>query len=282
MAKNKNIPKNNDLEKVYNMHFRRLLSLASRVFEWHGLPASLPSWEIEKRLFIQGFAVVFQHPKFGLVTSDGAIYGVNIYNHAENFNYSQPKLGSGNGRLGVSGVCVYNTPVDSEITSGQGGSVMRDLLEWYARALTDVDISITLLTIKARNTNGIIANNDLAKKALDEYFNRLEMGEIKVPFAPANMFENVTDLVQRQATAAANIPDLLQLKSALMRDFYAAFGIQSIQHKNERLITDEITNDTDFLRADVKDMLFSRQTAAAQINTTFGTNITVGVSDYVS
>lgn len=281
MAK-KTIPKNNNLERVYSMHWRRLLSLAGRVFEWRGLPPSLPSWEIEKRLIIQGFAVVFNHPKFGLVTSDGAIYGVNIYNHAEYFNYSQPKLGSGNGRLGVSGVCVYNTAVDSEIVSGQGGSVMRDLLEWYARALTDVDISITLLTIKARNTNGIIANNDLAKNALDSYFDRLEQGEIKVPFAPANMFENVTDLVQRQATSATSIPDLLQLKSALMRDFYAAFGIQSIQHKNERLITDEITNDTDFLRADIKDMLLARQSAAAQINTVFGTNIVVGVSDYVS
>lgn len=282
MANKKTVPKNNILERVYSMHWRRLLSLASRVFEWHGLPPSLPSWEIEKRLIVQGFAVVFKHPKYGLVTSDGAIYGVNIYNHAESFNYSQPKLGSGNGKLGVSGVCVYNTAVDSEIVSGQGGSVMRDLLEWYARALTDVDISITLLTIKARNTNGIIANNDLAKNALDSYFDRLEQGEIKVPFAPANMFENVTDLVQRQATAATNIPDLLQLKSALMRDFYAAFGIQSIQHKNERLITDEITNDTDFLRADIKDMLICRRTAAAQINETFGTKIVVGVSDYVS
>lgn len=281
MAK-KTIPKNNNLERVYSMHLRHLSTLAARVFKWQNLPQTLPQYEIESRLFRQGFAVVFRHPKFGIVTSDGAICGVNIYNRAESFNYSQPKLGSGNGRLGVSGVCVYNTSVDSEIVSGAGGSVMRDLLEWYARALTDVDISITLLTIKARNTNGIIANNDLAKRAIDEYFDRLEQGEIKVPFAPANMFDNVTDLVQRQAVSATSVPDLMQLKSNLMRDFYATFGIQSIQHKNERLITDEITNDTDFLRADIADMLSCRQAAAAQINEIFGLNIFVEVNDYVS
>ena len=281
MAK-KTIPKNNNLERVYSMHLRHLSTLAARVFKWQNLPQTLPQYELESRLFRQGFAVVFRHPKFGIVTSDGAIFGVNIYNRAESFNYSQPKLGSGNGRLGVSGVCVYNASIDSEIVSGAGGSVMRDLLEWYARALTDVDISITLLTIKARNTNGIIANNDLAKRAVEEYFDRLEQGEIKVPFAPANMFDNVTDLVQRQAVSATSVPDLMQLKSNIMRDFYATFGIQSIQHKNERLITDEITNDTDFLRADIADMLACRQAAAAQINEIFGLNILVEVSEYVS
>ena len=278
----KTIPKNNNLERVYNMHYRRLLTLATRVFKWHGLPPSLPSWEIERRLFRQGFAVIFNHPKYGLVTSDGAIYGVNIYNHAENFSYSQPRLGSGNGRLGVSGVCVYNTSIDSDITNGGGGSVMGDLLEWYARMLTDIDISITLLTIKARNTDGIIANNDLAKRALDNYFDRLEAGDIKVPFAPANMFDNVSDLVQRQTTSGASLSDLLQSKSQIMRDFYATFGVQSIQHKNERLITDEITNDTDYLTANVEDMLTARQNAVEQINLKFGTNITVEVQPYVS
>lgn len=282
MANQKNIPKNNELERVYSMHFRHLLSLAARVFRWDNLPQSLPSWEIEKRLFIQGFTVIFRHQKYGIVTSDGAVYGVNIYNHAENFNYSQPKLNSGNGRLGVSGVAIYNTSIDSEIVNGQGGSVMRDILEWYARALTDVDISITLQTIKSRNVDGVIANNELAKRALDSYYDRVERGDIKVPFAPANMFENVSDLVQRQTNSGATLTDLLQSKSQLMREFYATFGIQSIQHKNERLITDEITNDTDFLRADVKDMLTCRQNAAEQINQIFGTNITVGVNDYVS
>ena len=96
------------------------------------------------------------------------------------------------------------------------------------------------------------------------------------------MFDNVTDLVQRQAVSATSVPDLLQLKSNIMRDFYATFGIQSIQHKNERLITDEITNDTDFLRADIADMLACRQAAAAQINEIFGLNILVEVNEYVS
>ena len=281
MAK-KIIPKNNNTAAVYNMHYRHLLTLAARVFRWNNLPPSITQWEIERRLIRQGYTVIFLHPKFGIVTADGGIYGVNIYNHATNFVYAQPKLGSDNGSLGVSGVCVYNTSIDMDIANGEGGgSVMRDLLQWYARMLTDIDVSITLLTIKARSTDGIIANNDLARNALNDYFDRLENGEIKVPFAPASMFDNITDIVQRQSTNATKISELTALRSETMRKFYAEFGIQSIQHKSERLITDEITNDTDFLSANVDDMLHCRQCAAAQINKLFGTNIVVEVSGYV-
>lgn len=282
MANKKVVPKNNNTAKVYDMHYRHLLTLAARVFKWSNLPPTITQWEIERRLFRQGYAVVFLHPKYGVVTADGGIYGVNIYNHADHFVYAQPKLGSANGKLGVSGVCIYNSSIDMDIANGEGGgSVMRDLLEWYARMLTDIDVSITLLTIKSRNTDGIIANNDLARNALNDYFDRLENGEIKIPFAPSNMFDNITDIVQRQATNATKISELTALKSQTMRDFYATFGVQSIQHKNERLITDEITNDTDFLTANIDDMLNCRQSAAAQINKKFGTKILVEVNNYV-
>ena len=78
MAK-KTIPKNNSLERVYSMHLRHLSTLAARVFKWQNLPQSLPQYELESRLFRQGFAVVFRHPKFGIVTSDGAIYEFHLF-----------------------------------------------------------------------------------------------------------------------------------------------------------------------------------------------------------
>lgn len=284
MAKcKKYVPSNNSTGLLYDLHYRHLLTLAGNVFKWYNLPKSLPQWEIEQRLFRQGFAVIFKHKKYGIVTSDGSIYGVNIYNHADKFTYTQPVLGSGNGSLGISGVCIYNTDIDSNITEALGGtSVMGDLLKWYARMLTDIDVSTTIITLKSRQTNAVIANTDTAKRAIDEYYRRSEQGDINVPFAPAAMFDNVTDLVQHAATNAVSVNDLLQLKSQVMRDFYATFGVQTVQHKNERLISDEIDNDTNFLAANVDNMLKCRQSAAAEINKKFGTNIAVEVNYYVT
>lgn len=276
-------PKNNDTDRVFNFHYRRLLSIAANVFVWRGLPQSLPSWELEKRLFRWGWSVVFSHPKHGLVTADGSIYGVNIYNHADRFSYAQPKLGSGQGSLGVGGVCIYNTSPDMDIIDCSGGSVMGDLLAWYARALTDVDVSQTVITMKIRQTDGVVASTQTAANAIDEFYGRLERGELKTPFAPATVFENITDLVQRPTNSAgATIAALNDIKQQIMRGFYADFGVQTVAHKGERMITDEIDSDTDFLSANICDMLKQRKNAAAKINEVFGTKIRVGVNDYVT
>lgn len=276
-------PKNNNTDYVFNLHYRRLLSIAANVFQWRGLPPSLPAWEIEKRLIRWGFAVIFNHPKYGMVTSDGSIFGVNIYNHADQFMYSQPKLGSGGGRLGVSGICIYNTSPDEDIIDGTGGSVMGDLLSWYARALTDVDVSQTVGVIKSRQTDGVVANTQLAANAIDDFYARLERGDFKIPFAPATVFENITDLVQRPTNSAgATIAALNDIKQQIMRGFYANFGVQTVAHKGERMITDEIDSDTDFLSANICDMLKQRKNAVAKINEIFGTKIEIEVNNYVA
>lgn len=276
-------PKNNDTDKIFQIHYRRLLAIAANVFVWRGLPPSIPAWEIEKRLFRWGWAVVFNHQKYGIVTSDGSIFGTNIYNHAERFIYSQPKLGDGRGALGVSGVCIYNSSPDMDVNDGAGGSVMGDLLLWYARALTDVDVSQTVGIMKTRQIDGVVANTQPAANALDEYYGRLERGELKVPFAPATIFENITDLVQRQSNSAgATLSALSDIKQQIMRNFYADFGVQTVAHKGERMIVDEIDSDTDFLSANVHDMLMQRKNAATKINEIFGTKIRVEVNNYVT
>lgn len=286
MGKNKKpigMPQNNNTSTLYDIHYRRLLVIASNVFKWSNLPSSLPQWELESRLFRFGYAVVFKHPKYGIVTSDGSVYGINIYNHASRFTYTQPILGSKNGTLGVSGVCIYNTDVDANIVDSVGNtSVMGDMLRWFARMLTDIDVSTTIATLRARQTNAVVANTDVAKRAIDDYYARSEQGDINVPFAPSAMFENVTDLVQHYATNPTTIADLIQLKSQIMRDFYATFGVQTVQHKNDRMITDEIDSDTDYLSANVDNMLKCRQRSASEINRKFGTNIFVEVNTYVT
>lgn len=277
------MPQNNATFPVYSMHFRNLLSIATNIFKWFNLPQSLPTYEIEKRLFLYGRSVIFKHPEFGIVTADGSVYGVNIYNHADKFLYSQPVLGSGNGTVGVSGVCVYNCSPDSDIADGNGGgSVYGDLLKWFARMLADIDVSTTIGILKSRQIDAVVANTEMAKNALTEFYRRLENGDVTVPFAPATMFENVTDLVTRAATGKTTLTELTETKKQVMRLFYATFGVQSVDHKNERMITDEIDSDTDFLAANVQNMLNCRRNAVEQLNKLFNLNVSVGVNSYVN
>ena len=272
--------KNNNTPRVYRVRFAELFNIMVGLFRYHNLPASLPAYEIEKRLILQGFAPIFKVDGYGVVTSFGSIYGVDIYKHATSITYSQPRIGSGTRKIGIDSACIYGTPIDKDIMQAQRAQLLQ-VLQWFARALTDIDVSITVATLKSRDANGIIAHTQSAKNALDGYYNQIEQGNIYVPFAPSAVFDNISDLI-KSAKNASDIPALLELRAQIMRLFYASFGIQSVQHKSERLITDEIDADTDFLSANIRAMLDIRREGVDEINRVFGLNIMVEVANYVS
>lgn len=279
MAKNYDdvIPKNNDTAFVYRLHLRSLVNILMRLFVWENLPPNLPAEELETRLLWQGFATVFHHKTYGLVTATGSVYGQNIYSYGNKYSYSQTVLGSGNGENYINGITIYNTAADR-----YGGSVCRDVVKHFAKTLADIDVSITVRVINSRASNGIMAHTTAAKKTLEEYYKKLENGDYFIPCAPTAITDSYSQMIQHDVSRADKITDLLTLKSQIMRDFYAYFGIQTVQHKNERLIADEINSDTDFLSANIQDLLAQRQRGAKAINDLFGTNISVGVRDYVS
>lgn len=260
----------NDTRRIYDNYIRRLYGIAIRAFKWSNLPLSLPQNEIELRLIWQGFAPIFKHPKYGIVTSYGSLYGVNIYNHADRALFSQPTLGSGDFSIGIGGAVVYNTSWDMN-----GGSVMRDVIEWYARFLTDIDVSLNILIINGRGTRGIMAKTEQAKKALESYYKKLQEGEYTVPFANAGLLDDFQQILAHNVNDSLSLESLQELKTQTMRQFYNMYGVMMVDHKRERLITDEVETDEDFITSNIADMLLMRQNGAQMINKVLGTNIVV-------
>lgn len=260
----------NDTRRIYDNYIRRLYGIAIRAFKWYNLPPSLPQNEIELRLIWQGFAPIFNHPKYGIVTSYGSLYGVNIYNHANHALYSQPTLGNGEFSIGIGGAVVYNTSWDMN-----GGSVMRDIIEWYARFLTDIDVSMNIAIVNGRGTRGIMAKTEQAKKALEDYYRKLQQGEYAVPFSNAGLLDDFQQLLMHNINDNLSIDSMQELKIQTVRTFYNMYGIQMVDHKKERLITDEVETDIDYINSNIADMLTMRQNGAEMINKVLGTEIVV-------
>lgn len=267
---NRKMCRGNDTRRIYNNYIRRLYGIAIRAFKWSNLPPSLPQNEIELRLIWQGFAPIFNHPVYGIVTSYGSLYGVNIYNHADRALYSQPTLGNGEFSIGIGGAVVYDTSWDMN-----GGSVMRDIIEWYARFLTDIDVSMNIAIINGRGTRGIMAKTKQAKDALEMYYKKLEAGEYTVPFANAGLLDEFQQLLEHNVNDTMTLESLQDTKSQTLRSFYNMYGIQMVEHKRERLINNEIETDEDFINSNITDMLTMRQNGAQMINKVLGTNIVV-------
>ena len=94
--KQKQIYPVNSVKKGYSYYVELLTEKANGMYIYSGLPDSLPSDQLELKLILDGYCVVFNHPKFGLVTCGGGLSGIDKYYLPTNFVYAQPALCSGN------------------------------------------------------------------------------------------------------------------------------------------------------------------------------------------
>lgn len=262
----------NQVNRGFAYWRRRLLEWCFGTFVYDGLPDSLPEIEIEKRVLF-GFAPIFIHPKFGMITSWATVTGVNHFNRPVTCTWSQANCGSGTLTIGKNCAIIYNDTSD-ETSEYQNPRGLSELISRYARQLADVDSSINIMSVSARKTAWAVAKSPDVAKSVRAAYGRQKAGDFEVV-----MDEGLYDFfkVYPETTSARvmSTNDLIALKEHLIRDFMAQLGIKSAERKAERMLTDEIAADDAFLDANLADMLKARQRGVERVNALFGTNISV-------
>ena len=106
----------NDVENGYNYWFNKLLQRCMSIFNWNGLPDSIPEREIELNLLLTGHCVIFE--KNGkLITQVTTLYGNedSIYYYPTKAIYASPKAGSGTLEINKNCSIIYNSPLQNNI-----------------------------------------------------------------------------------------------------------------------------------------------------------------------
>ena len=251
---------------------RHLLERCFGTFVYDGLPESLPEIEVEKRVLF-GFAPIFEHKKFGLITAWATVTGVNHLNRPVTCTWSQANCGSGTLTIGKDCAIIYNDTSD-ETSEYQNPRGLTELIDRFARQLADVDSSINIMTVSARKTAWAVAKSPDVAKSVKAAYGRQRAGDFDVV-----MDEGLYDFfkVYPETTSARvmSTNDLIALKEHLIRDFMAQIGIKTAERKAERMLTDEVAADDAMLDANLADMLKARQRGVERVNKLFGTNISV-------
>lgn len=254
----------------------KLLLIAANIFKYENLPPNLPQFELEARLIMTGKAIVFNVEEYGVITSFGYTSGVNIYNHANKFGYSQPVIKSKSGLSNlVDGVIMYSTNVD-RIRNTNG--VIGRRIAYYADILSDIDVSRQLLLIAGRSSQSVIAKSDNAYRELTKYTSALIDGDLSIPKIESGVLDSTESLfkdVRNNSVYTLQELDLLQQNT--LKQFYTDFGIPYGYEKSERLIVPEVAANNAFIETNINDMLKCRIEGVTAINALYGTNINVKV-----
>lgn len=256
-----------DKTSAIKYYVRYMLNRSQSMFEYTGLPDTIPQREIELMLQVNGHAAI--------VPVDGKFYAlwgseggeVDAYYRPTRYVVANPALNlSASYKIGEECAVIY------------GDSMHLGLLPMYKRyatLLAENDISIRLSTINTRPIAMISAPDDRTKAAGDKYLADLEAGTPGV-LAETGFLDGIRVQPYGTASGKATITQLIELQQYLKAGWYNDIGLQANYNmKRESINSNEAQLNDEALLPLVDDMLTNRQRGLDLANEMYGLNMSV-------
>lgn len=268
-----------DKEKGALEYVAYMLDRTSSMFEYSGLPDTIPEWILEYYLQAYGIATVAE--------VNGSLYVFNGRPGGAPDPYYRPTTCIvANPALNISlsfKIVNHFAPHDTQVWSTLPSCVLmyndthrNGLLPMYSRyatQLTENDISIRSAQINSRQQALISGSTDSELISAKEYLNNLEAGKLAT-VASAPFLSGIN--VQEVKSDSNAIIQLIELQQYLKAAWFNDIGLNAnFNMKREYLSSEEIATNNDVLLPLADDMLKRREIGLEYINSTFGTNITV-------
>ena len=242
-----------------------MLDRSLLMFEYHGLPDSIPAIELERLLQSNGFA--------GITEVQGELYAFygglggeqDVYGRPTTMVISNPALN-------------YNETltIDEDVILMRNDSMMLGLIPTFAKycsLLNENEITMALASISQRVNNLISVADDNTASSADKYLKQLEDGKLGYIFE-SKLFDSLQ--TNPMNSAGGSISDLIELQQYLKASMYNEIGLNANYNmKRERLNSAEVEMNSDNLYPLVDNMLEHRRIALEQINEKYGTEISV-------
>lgn len=255
----------NDKELAVRNYIAYMLDRTQRIFEYKGLPDTVPQRMLEFLLQVNGYAC-FGECNGGLYAFYGGLGG-------EPDAYYRPT------------VCVVANPflkfnktfkIDEDCVIMRNDSLLYGLLPLfsrYATAMAENDISFRLSSVNTRIEFLLSAPDDATKAAAEKFLRDIEEGKQGV-IASNEFLEGIK--AQEVGRSMRTFTDLIEYQQYLKASWFNEIGLNANYNmKREKLSTTESQMNNDALLPLVEDMLEQRRLACEKINEMFGTDISV-------
>jgi hypothetical protein len=242
------------------------LAKTQTMFEYNGLPESIPQKELERLLQTTGNAFVTK--------VDGVLYALHgskggtpdVYGRATLYTVANPAL-----QLNKT----YVTDKDGVlIENDTNGESLLPLIGRYAVLYTDGLISLNTASVLTRITMLISASDDKTKQSAEEFLCKIQDGEFSI--IGENSFFKGVNMQTAPTTNSVYITQLIELIQYYKASMFNELGLNANYNmKRERLNLGEVSMNVDALLPYVDNMLRERQNAVEKINKMFNTEISV-------
>lgn len=276
MSRSKRPFENDDLYDFRNKtrcvreYIMQFLRRTERIFEYDGLPDTIPAEFLELYLQYNGFAGIFR--------TSGNLYATFGGLGGEPDAYYQPTT-----------LVVANPYLkfDATLNIGKDCVVIRNdvfmqgllpIIRRYATALVENDISLDMVSINMRSMTLFTAPTNNLQKAAQKVIDDLRAGEQSVSM-DSSFLEGIK-VFPTQTAHGNSITDLIEYHQYLRGGLYNEIGLNANYNmKREKLNDGETALNQDSLLPLIDEMLIERQKGLERVNAMFGTSISVRLSD---
>ena len=254
-------------DKHFNVKLsnRYMLTKTLSMFDYSGLPETIPEKELERILQEQGFAFIYKWDD-DVVAFSGSLSGdVDYYNNPTEINIMNNKTKKTKTVPLNDGVLILNDDYKLGILK---------LINKYNTLINENEISIVIANYNNRVQKIISASDDRTKESAKQYLNKVIDGELAIIGESAFL----EDLKVQGSNTSNNqsLSDMIELNQYLKATLLNELGIQAnTNNKKERLITAEVAQDKELLYPLVNNMYNNRVDGVNAINEKFGLNVSV-------
>ena len=251
-------------------HISYMLNRTQSMFEYDGLPDTIPERVIELFLQTNGHICFYEYNGSLYVFKGGFGGEPDVYNMPTLYTISNPYLKlSTTAKIGENCVIIPN---DSLYIG------LMPMFERYSSALVENELSMNIATINSRIISLISSGDDRTTKSAEKYLSDIESGKFGI--IAENSFLDGVKSQPYGATSNSNlITNLIEYEQYLKASWFNELGLNANYNmKRESINSGESQLNNDMLLPLVDNMLKCRETGIYKVNEMFKTNITVKLS----
>lgn len=254
-------------DKETNLYLknRYMLTRTLSMFDYEGLPDTIPEQELEKLMQVNGYAfiTVVNDDLYAFVGSLGG--EPDVYGKPTEITVNNPRLKlSKTYNILNEGVLLVNDDL-------QMGLI--ELYDYYNTMLVENDITLFLENINNRMQTLISASDNGTIESAEQYLQDIIDGELGIIGENA-MFDSLK--VNNNLKQSNNVTSLIEFHQYIKASLYNEVGLNAnFNMKRERLTAGEVEMNNDNLYPLVDNMLHVRQEGVKELNDRFGLNVTV-------
>ena len=270
-----------DVANGFNYWFNKLLGYCMGMFEYEGLPDSLPARQIEINLLLTGHCTIFRDDG-ELVTCGTTLYDFDKYYDPTRAVFAQPKLKSKTLYLqgeSKNAVVIYNSDLQNNVLYFPTDGGLLTFISRYARRLADIESTENIYSVNMRLSAFPVGGDDSIIASIKKFFSQLALGrrEVIADNAIIQQFRTV-DVVKGATSDKLN--DIIQARDKVLEQFFRDIGVKFFaDNKRAQMTDEEVESNDQMLIISPDEMLRKRKEGIEKVNSFFGKNITVKLND---